>query len=101
MTVQTIITGEVSMRRSMLFILATTMAVALGAGAQAQTAAEVAQQLAPTGKLRVGLLMLNYFAHENAAAGQPVGLMPDLGQELARRIGVPYEPVRIKNPAEM
>ena len=97
------------MRRSMLFILATTMAVALGAGAQAQTAAEIAQQLAPTGKLRVGLLMLTYFANENAAAGQPVGLMPDHpvlvrghGRACAaehnhcRRSGFPHAPGRLQ-----
>jgi polar amino acid transport system substrate-binding protein len=67
----------------------------------AQPASELARELAPTGKLRVGLLMLSYFAVEDAAAGEPNGVMPDLGRELARRIGVPYEPVRIRNPGEM
>ena len=78
-------------------------ALTLGATSpmHAQPASDLARELAPTGKLRVGLLMLSYFAVEDAAAGEPKGIMPDLGQELARRIGVPYEPVRIKNPAEM
>ena len=87
------------MRRFLLSIFA--VGLVMSQAAQAQPSAEIASQLAPTGKLRVGLLMLTYFANENAAAGQPIGLMPDLGKELARRIGVPYEPVRIKNPAEM
>src|SRR6266568_2779730 len=60
-----------------------------GQGA-AQTAAnaEIAKQLAPTGKLRVAVLMLSYFANED-------------GIELARRIAVPHELVRIHNPADM
>ena len=66
-----------------------------------QASADVVAKLAPTGKLRVGLLMLTYFANEDTATGQITGVMPDLGQELARRLGVPYEGVKIKNPAEM
>ena len=76
--------------------------VSANRGAQAQPAnPDIAAKLAPTGKLRVGLLMLTYFANEDAATGQVTGVMPDLGQELAKRLGVPYEGVKIKNPAEM
>ncbi|MEW6450578.1 MAG: transporter substrate-binding domain-containing protein [Pseudomonadota bacterium] len=69
--------------------------------AQPQPNPDVVARLAPTGKLRVGLLMLTYFANEDPATGNITGVMPDLGQELAKRLGVPYEGIKIKNPAEM
>ena len=71
-----------------------------GQGA-AQTAAnaEIAKQLAPTGKLRVAVLMLSYFANEDGR--ELKGWSPELGIELARRIAVPHELVRIHNPADM
>jgi polar amino acid transport system substrate-binding protein len=81
-------------------IFALTLGFIMPAHSQ-PTNSDIAKELAPTGKLRVGLLMLSYFAVEDEASGQPKGIMPDLGNELARRIGVPYEPVRIKNPGEM
>jgi polar amino acid transport system substrate-binding protein len=62
-------------------------------------APEIARQLAPTGKLRVAVLMLSYFANEDA--GELKGWSPELGVELARRLGVPYELVRTHNPADM
>jgi len=55
--------------------------------------------LAPTGKLRVGVLMLSYFAAEDG--GTLRGWSPELGIELARRAGVPHELVPIHNPADM
>ena len=61
--------------------------------------AEVAKQLAPTGKLRVAVLMLSYFVNDDA--GTLTGWSPELGVELARRLGVPYELVHIENPADM
>ena len=92
-----------NMKLSVLAAAIATLAFAaadMTARAQ-QASADVAAKLAPTGKLRVGLLMLTYFANEDTATGQITGVMPDLGQELARRLGVPYEGVKIKNPAEM
>jgi len=67
----------------------------------AQTAAstDIAGQLAPTGTLRVAVLMLSYFANEDGRELR--GWSPELGIELARRIGVPHELVRIHNPADM
>ena len=69
----------------------------LPAEGSAQTG--IAKELAPTGTLRVAVLMLSYFANEDA--GQLKGWSPELGLELARRLGVPYELVRIHNPADM
>jgi polar amino acid transport system substrate-binding protein len=67
--------------------------------AQTIQSAEVAKQLTPTGKLRVAVLMLSYFANEEAGALK--GWAPELGVELARRLGTPYELVHIENPADM
>lgn len=55
--------------------------------------------LAPTGTLRVGVWMVPYFAVDDT--GKLEGVIPDLGRELSRRLGVPCELVRIENPAEM
>jgi polar amino acid transport system substrate-binding protein len=89
-----------SMRSSTAAILIAAAAVlGLAAGANAQSAAETARQFAPSGKLRVGVLMLSYFAVEQN--GQIEGWSPDIGIELARRLGVPHELVPIRNPADM
>jgi polar amino acid transport system substrate-binding protein len=89
-----------SMRSSTAAILIAAAAVlGLAAGANAQSAAETARQFAPSGKLRVGVLMLSYFAVEQN--GQIEGWSPDIGIELARRLGVPHELVSIRNPADM
>ena len=55
---------------------------------------EARQALAPTGKLRVGLL-LGSPTHviKDSASGEMKGVGFDLGKELARRMGVPFEPV--------
>jgi polar amino acid transport system substrate-binding protein len=50
--------------------------------------------LAPTGKLRVALQLGNPLnVIRDSASGETKGVGFDLGQELARRIGVPFEPV--------
>lgn len=56
-------------------------------------------ELAPTGKLRVGLNMSNnLLTATDAATGKPKGLAADLGQELGKRLGVPVELVPFPNP---
>lgn len=55
---------------------------------------EAKQALAPTGKLRVGLYMGNPLSVVRDSASQEMkGMGFDLGKEMARRIGVPFEPV--------
>src|SRR5919109_3803185 len=55
---------------------------------------EAQQALAPTGKLRVGLQLANPLnAIRDSASGEMKGVGFDLGKELARRMGVPFEPV--------
>jgi len=87
--------------RSLLFIAAlvfSAITIAMPQTTSAQTS-DIARELAPTGKLRAAVLMLSYFAVEEG--GELKGWTPDIGIELARRIGVPYELVRITNPADM
>jgi ABC-type amino acid transport substrate-binding protein len=69
-------------------LIAASAVLGFAAGASAQSAAETAKQFAPSGKLRVGVLMLSYFAVEQD--GQLKGWSPDLGVELARRLRVPW-----------
>jgi polar amino acid transport system substrate-binding protein len=81
-------------------VFALSMLIVPGEGAaQSAPNAEIVRQLAPTGKLRVGVLMLTYFVNEDA--GRLKGWAPELGAELARRLGVAHEFVRIENPADM
>src|SRR5438034_6122330 len=55
---------------------------------------EARQAVAPTGKLRVGLQLGNPLnVMRDSASGEMKGVGFDLGKELARRIGVPFEPV--------
>lgn len=58
-------------------------------GASPETKAAVA----PTGKLRVAFLSAVIFAIKDPATGELKGVAVDLGKELARRVGVPFEPV--------
>ena len=53
---------------------------------------EVRQALAPTGKLRVGLQLGNPLnVIRDSTSGEMNGVAFDLGKELARRMGVPFE----------
>ena len=56
---------------------------------------EERRALAPTGKLRVGLQLGNPLnVIRDSASGEMKGVGFDLGKELARRMGVPFEPVQ-------
>ena len=64
--------------------------------------AEVRQILAPSGKLRVGLYPGSPTSIiGDAASGKAKGVGFDLGGELARRLGVPFEPVVFPKNAEV
>jgi polar amino acid transport system substrate-binding protein len=67
--------------------------------AQAQSfSSDVTRMLAPTGKLRVGVLMVWYFALADRTTGELKGVIPDLGTEFARRAGVAAELIKFENP---
>ena len=59
----------------------------------------IRSEIAPTGKLRVGLNMSNFLlTATDAATGKPKGIAADLGMELGRRLGLPVELVPFPNP---
>lgn len=63
---------------------------------------EARKALAPTGKLRVGLILANpVLVTKDAVSGQWRGVAVDLGKELARRLEVPFEPVGYPTVAKM
>jgi len=56
-------------------------------------------EFAPTGTLRIGLNMSNFLLTRiDAATGTPAGVAHDLGQELARRLGLPVAMHPFPNP---
>ena len=64
------------------------------AGVSTAPTPEMRQALAPTGKLRVALQRGNPLnVVQDSVSGEMRGVGFDLGKELARRIGVPLEPV--------
>jgi polar amino acid transport system substrate-binding protein len=64
------------------------------AGIHTTPSPEARQALAPTGKLRVGLQLGSpHNVIRDSASGDMKGVGFDLGRELARRMGVPFEPV--------
>jgi polar amino acid transport system substrate-binding protein len=77
------------------FVLA--MVAAVAAVAQSPSSEQTAQ-IAPTGRLRVALVKIPFLAKQDATSGQLKGVAPDLGEELARRLGVPYEPMAFDTP---
>lgn len=59
-------------------------------------------ELAPTGTLRVALNLSNFLLVSSAAEGsEPVGIAPDLGREIGRRLGVPVTFLRYPSPGEL
>jgi polar amino acid transport system substrate-binding protein len=71
-----------------------TISLAGIATAQAPPTPDARLALAPTGPLRVALQQANPLnVVQDPATGEMTGVAFDLGNELARRLGVPFEPV--------
>lgn len=67
-----------------------------------EVTAALRDELAPTGTLRVALNLSNNLLVSTAPPdGEPTGIAPDLGRELARRLGVPVAFLRFPNPGEL
>jgi len=67
-----------------------------------EVTAALRSEFAPTGTLRVGLNMSNFLlTRTDAATGKPLGVAHDLGQELARRLGLPVAFVPHPNPGAL
>jgi polar amino acid transport system substrate-binding protein len=77
--------------------------LALAACATAPTASSIAKsELAPQGKVRVGLLSYNpAFVTQGTPPGELKGIAVDFGRRLATQLGVPFEPVHYNSVAEM
>ena len=59
-------------------------------------------ELTPNGKLRVGLNYGNFLlVLKDGPGGEPRGIAPDLGRELAKRLGVPLEFVRFDQAGKL
>jgi len=85
------------------------LALAVLAGCAAPTPApsaaidpQVRLALAPTGALRVGVYLGSPTSMvTDAKTGEKVGVALDLGRELARQLGVPFQPVQYQRVAEV
>ena len=59
-------------------------------------------ELTPTGKLRVALNHSNFLlVNKEPADGEPAGVAPDLGREIAKRLGVPVAFVSYPRPGPL
>jgi polar amino acid transport system substrate-binding protein len=75
---------------------------ALAAGVAAAADQELRRILAPSGSLKVGLYPGTPTSIlPDAQSGGPRGVGYDLGKEIARRLGVPFEPVVFSKNAEV
>ena len=74
------------------------IALLLATAAQAQSiTAEQKSQLAPTGALRAAIVTIPFLAKKDAS-GAVTGVAPDLAAEMARVLGVPYQPTVYETP---
>lgn len=65
-------------------------------------AADVAKEMAPTGKLRVAINMRNQLlVTGKSASGEPEGLAPSMAAAFAEKIGVPVEYVQYGDAAKL
>ena len=91
------------LHRTILPFVAAAIVIAGLAGCASQPAAPSAQErqtLAPAGKLRVGVYPGSPTSLvKDAATGEARGVSVDIGKELARRLGVPYEQVEFPRVA--
>jgi polar amino acid transport system substrate-binding protein len=68
------------------------------AGMQTGASPETKAAVAPTGKLRVAFISTAIYATKDPATGELKGVAIDLGKDLARRVGVPFDSVVYPNP---
>jgi polar amino acid transport system substrate-binding protein len=79
-------------------ILACLGILLLGTAALAQSATpEQKAELVPTGALRAAIVTIPFLAKKDAS-GAVTGVAPDLAAEMARALGVPYQPTVYETP---
>jgi polar amino acid transport system substrate-binding protein len=74
-------------------IAALALHAAAGTSAMEPASPSALRELAPTGKLRVTFILTNPVHVVKDAGGELRGPAIDLGRELAKRLGVPFEPL--------
>jgi len=90
------------MKRRLLLLAAIALALAGCATTGVEPDASARQALAPTGRLRVAVYPGSPTSMvKDAATGETRGVTWELGQALAARLGVPFEPVVFARPAEV
>jgi polar amino acid transport system substrate-binding protein len=63
---------------------------------------DIVAELAPTGTLRAGINLSNFLlVTGRASSGDPVGVAPDMADEIAKRLGVPLKLVPFRSPGEL
>jgi polar amino acid transport system substrate-binding protein len=92
-----------TLRRSLLTLALGCVCLLAGCGTMAPAVdPAVSKVLAPTGTLRVGVYPGSPTSMVlDPKTGQKVGVALDLGRELARQLGVPFEPVEYHRVAEV
>ena len=91
-----------NVRRPISSLVAIAALLAVWTGIAAQPAQNIQRTLAPSGKLRVGVYPGSPTSMiQDASSGQKRGVTYDLGTELAKRLGVPFEPVVFQRVAEV
>jgi polar amino acid transport system substrate-binding protein len=90
-----------SVSQRMRAVAGIAAAALLYAAAALAADADVVKVLAPAGKLRAALYPGTPTSILDPKASEPRGVGYELGKELARRLGVPYEPVVYRNNADL
>jgi polar amino acid transport system substrate-binding protein len=99
-------TGLNVLPRGMSMLVLTAGMIAQAPNGRANTVAQIApdvrQTLAPGGKLRVGVYPGSPTSMiRDRASGETKGLAYELGQEFARRLNIPFEPVEFTQIADV
>jgi len=82
--------------------IALALLLVAGCAAVPTVPAAARAELAPMGKLRVGLILSNQvLVTKDPSTGELRGVTVNLGKALAQRLGVPFEPVGYANPAAL
>ena len=82
-----------------LLMVINLLCLSVATNAQISSSQTLRDSLAPTGKLRASLYLggpTNVIVHPTT--GEMKGVGYEIGKELARRLGIPYEPVIYKTP---
>ena len=90
------------MRRALIAVALLAVALLAGCASVPSVTPEVRNELASTGKLRVGLILSNQvLVSRDAQTGELRGVTVALGKVLAKELGVPFDAVGYPNPAAL